>query len=789
MFARGNVTGVFRRGAFLLACLGFALVALPASAQKPLGVDVSHYDGTIDWPTVKSSGNISFAWAKATEYASTIDDTFSYNMTNAKAAGVYIGAYHFAHPEVNSPATEADFFWSVAGPYIKQDGLTMQPVLDFETFSGVVGATSYADWANQWCNDIVSKAAAVGITVKPVIYTSTCGAGNLDATDAQWIPWIANPSGNDPQISSPWSNTVCHAASDEIWGTGVWTAWQYSWTTVVPGITISGGGDVDVYNGDLTSLVTNLVIGTNPPPLTVTLSPRLNRGVDLGGSLNVTGVVTGLPLSYQWYLNGAKISGANASFYHLANVQLTNAGNYSLIITNASSSATSSVVSVLVYPLQTTVFFDNFDVNTATNWTLNTSSSDTAVTFNFDYSTLGIPSAPHSTGGTTRGVQMKANLANGVVAALSLSPTNQSFSGDYRVRFDAWINVNGPFPGGGAGSTEFLTGGLGTSGTRPEWTGNASADGYYFSINGDGGSGDTATITADVNAYIGPTVQPVATGDYWAGTDVTARGNGNAYYTTTFPAGKAAPALQQANYPQQTGNLSIGTFGLAWHDVIVSKRGSTVDWVVDGVRFVTISNATYTASNVFVGFWDPFASLSSNNVINFGLVDNVRVESPALIPAFTLQPMAKTVRLGTNVTFTAAATGLPAATYIWRLNGTNIPGATNASYPIAFVAATNTGNYSVIATNIAGGITSTNALLALVPPSAAQFMSVTVDGGGAVQVNFTGDAYWTYTIEVSTNLTSWTDLTNLTSASGVFGFTAGSVTNAPQQFFRARVGP
>ena len=58
-----------------------------------------------------------------------------------------------------------------------------------------------------------------------------------------------------------------------------------------------------------------------------------------------------------------------------------------------------------------------------------------------------------------------------------------------------------------------------------------------------------------------------------------------------------------------------------------------------------------------------------------------------------------------------------------------------------------------------------------------------------VQISFTGDAYWSYTVETSTNLSSWSPLTNLTSANGLFNFTAGSVTNAPQQFFRARVGP
>ena len=250
----------------------------------------------------------------------------------------------------------------------------------------------------------------------------------------------------------------------------------------------------------------------------------------------------------------------------------------------------------------------------------------------------------------------------------------------------------------------------------------------------------------------------------------------------------SAPTLQQSIYPQQSTNaLDPGTFAFAWHDVIVSRRGSTVDWVIDGIRFATISNATFTASNVFVGHWDPFNSLSSSNAINFSLVDNVRVESPAVAPVFTLQPVAKTVKLGTNVTFTAATTGVPAANYQWQFNSTNIFGATNSSYALGFVAQTNAGNYSVIASNFMGAATSTNALLALIAPAAAQFTSI-VNSNGAVQIVFSGDAYWTYTIEASTNLTGWSTLTNLTSTNGLSSF-AASVTNAPQQFFRARVGP
>ena len=173
----------------------------------------------------------------------------------------------------------------------------------------------------------------------------------------------------------------------------------------------------------------------------------------------------------------------------------------------------------------------------------------------------------------------------------------------------------------------------------------------------------------------------------------------------------------------------------------------------------------------------------------FAAPNNVRVEVPAGAPLITINPLPQTLKLGTNVSFTVAATGLPAPSYQWSLNGTNILDATNTSYAIAFVAVTNTGNYSVVATNLAGFATSSDAALALLPPVAAQFGSISVQPDGTVQISFAGDAVWNYTVETSTNLTDWSVLTNLSSVNGVFNFTAGATTNSPQQFYRARVGP
>lgn len=362
--------------------------------------------------------------------------------------------------------------------------------------------------------------------------------------------------------------------------------------------------------------------GTGPQ---ITTQP-LHRVADTGGTASFTiSAVGDAPLTYQWRLNGSPIAGATTNTYTIPSAQSTNAGDYSAVVANLSGSKTSSIVSLTVYPPQPLAFADDLDTDTSGNWTISRSSTDTRVTFNYDYAADGIPSAPHSTGGTTRGVKFEANMANGVAAALSMSPAGQSFGADYRLRFDMWINANGPFPLGGTGSSQYITAGVGTTGGHVQWTGTGAVDGYWFAVDGEGQAGDTST-TSDYGAYSNTTVQVAASGVYLAGTSSNSRGNLNAYYTTAFPAGQTPPPLQQTNYAQQTGALEGGAVGFAWREVIIAKRGNIVEWSIDGVKLAAFTTASVTASNVFVGYWDPFTSVSDKTALSFGLVDNVRVE-------------------------------------------------------------------------------------------------------------------------------------------------------------------
>ena len=222
-------------------------------ASRSLGVDVSSYQGSgVNWTSVKGSG-ITFAWAKATEGTGTTDADFTLNASHGKSAGVYMGAYHFAHPASASPASEENYFWSVAGGYIAADGKTLMPMLDMEVFTGVNGASSYSDWANQWCDDAVADATAKGVHIKPAIYTSACSACNFNSSIAQWSSDIADYNGQSAQTGTPWST----CGSCAVWGAGVWNFWQYTDSGAVSGI--SGGVDSDVFNGTAAQVASTMV--------------------------------------------------------------------------------------------------------------------------------------------------------------------------------------------------------------------------------------------------------------------------------------------------------------------------------------------------------------------------------------------------------------------------------------------------------------------------------------------------------------------------------------------------
>ena len=190
-----------------------------AWAQRPPGMDVSDYQSPgLNWADAKANG-ISFAWAKATEGLTINDANFTTYEANSLAAGVLIGAYHYAHPELHIGTAGADqeaaHFWGVASNYVKGGGVYLMPMLDIEqdlsSARPAYTATTLSEWVNEWCNDIVDYAASNGVTVKPVVYTYTSYAtGNsgegpgFNSTGTVWPLWMAQyPASPNPQTGAP----------------------------------------------------------------------------------------------------------------------------------------------------------------------------------------------------------------------------------------------------------------------------------------------------------------------------------------------------------------------------------------------------------------------------------------------------------------------------------------------------------------------------------------------------------------------------------------------------------
>lgn len=108
---------------------GIILLNNPSRGRYPVrGVDVSHYQGDIDWPVLAGEG-IDFAYIKATEGSSHVDDKFDENWSGARQTGLRIGAYHFF--SFDSPAAaQLEHFIEVVPEFPEM----LPPVVDFEYY-------------------------------------------------------------------------------------------------------------------------------------------------------------------------------------------------------------------------------------------------------------------------------------------------------------------------------------------------------------------------------------------------------------------------------------------------------------------------------------------------------------------------------------------------------------------------------------------------------------------------------------------------------------------------------
>ncbi len=146
------------------------------------GIDVSHWQGTIDWAKVKTAGK-RFAYMKASESTDFIDDHYATNRAQAKAQGIKVGAYHFARPSTTSgdAVAEANWFIKNAAPVSGE----LIPVLDLEVTGGLTDA-QLASWTKAFMDRVYTLTGIKGaIYVSPSFWTNN--VGNSTGAGHGWL--------------------------------------------------------------------------------------------------------------------------------------------------------------------------------------------------------------------------------------------------------------------------------------------------------------------------------------------------------------------------------------------------------------------------------------------------------------------------------------------------------------------------------------------------------------------------------------------------------------------------
>jgi lysozyme len=174
------------------------------------GIDVSHYQGDIDWDRLikKSSVKISFVFCKATEGTSLLDNKWKRNLIELRKRDIPVGAYHYFKPNIDA-AKQAHFFLKHYQP--KQSDLP--PVIDVEeeTFSKIKLRNDVKKWM-----DIVKKKTGR----QPIIYTNYHMFSTIFKPHFRdYTFWIANYSDRQERMQD-----------ERI------QYWQYSDRGMVPGI-------------------------------------------------------------------------------------------------------------------------------------------------------------------------------------------------------------------------------------------------------------------------------------------------------------------------------------------------------------------------------------------------------------------------------------------------------------------------------------------------------------------------------------------------------------------------
>ncbi len=601
-------------------------------------------------------------------------------------------------------------------------------------------------------------------------YTTTLDAGDALGARQAW-------SGTNATFTPVVVNLPAAAAGQSV---------QFRWRCGTDSSVSKAGWWVDSV-----AVIGSVCCGDTLAPLVLT--PPQSTNVFAGSTANfVVNAAGSVPLSYQWYFNSNVLSGATATNYFIASAAATNAGNYFVVITNVAGRATSSVAALTVITAP---------VITQSPTNQNILLGQPA---NFNVTAIGLPTLVY------QWRKAGTNIAGANATNYSLASVVAGDAGSYDV-----VVTN--FSGSVTSSVAVLTA------LNPASYSGVLAGWEVTGLSGYGASPLAATTNAPNVTVVGLTrgsgvgTVSSAGANAWGGTgfvytNAATAITGNSFATLSLTAG-AGYTISFATIPAynirhsasgsttgiwqyQVGNGAFTDIGSAITWGSVTSSAGNLQAAIDLSAISALQNVAAGTSVTFrIVLWNGTGTGSwyVNNIsgLDLQLLGSLAPVSTGIAaPVITAAPTATNTFVGKDAGFSVTATGDGTLSYQWLkagaplADGSGISGVQTNALNFTPAGTNHPGSYSVIVTNLGGSVTSSAALLNVVPVPALAFTNA---GGGLVLGADGGAVSNRFIVQMATNLAPpvvWVPVqTNVIGTNGQIRF---SETNfaAPIHFYR-----
>ncbi len=448
-----------------------------------------------------------------------------------------------------------------------------------------------------------------------------------------------------------------------------------------------------------------------------------------------------LPLGYSWRLNGTalidglRITGATTSQLSIFNLQIGDAGNYTLVVTNAVGVVTSSVAVLTV--------------NTPPGISNQPTPQTVAVGTGASFSVAASGTAPLSYQWRFNGLDLSngGNVSGATSSALSLSNVQTNNAGGYQV---VVANVAGSVTSGVAPLTvlvpptitsqpQSVTNNVGGTAGFSATAGGSPTLGYAWRFNGSAVANGGRISGATTGNLTITNLQPTDAGNY---TLVVTNSVGAVTSAVAVLTVNGPPSISSQPSPQ---TIVAGT-GAGFNVTASGTAPLNYQWRLNGVNVANGANVTGATSSALA-----LSNVQTNSAGNYQVViTNVAGSVTSAVaaltvivpPSFTSQPLSATNPAGATAVFSANANGTAPLAFRWQFNGSALSdnghysGAAASSLSVSNVQAGDAGGYSLVVSNAGGAITSSVAVLTVLsaPQITGQPASQSVPSGS--NVNF-----------------------------------------------------